>query len=535
MLCKKKLAFYIRLSLEDFDLKTSDKTESNSVSNQRKLLQDYYDSHPELKEYEIIEFCDDGYTGTNFDRPRFMAMMELARQKEIHAIIVKDLSRFGRDYLEVGAYLELILPLFGTRFISVNDNFDSNNYVGTTGGLELALRNLINGLYSKDLSVKIKSANKTRSRRGEYWGGTAFYGYRLDPKNKHKIIVDTDVASVIVRIFDECIEGKSSSQTARGLNDEGIPSPAAYKQITGDFYNGRVADEVPIWTASTVLRILKDERYTGKMVSNKRETVGVSTGKMRPLPKEEWIIVDGTHEAIIPQAKFDEAATSRVGRVKTINKNTAGNRADNLFVCGHCGRKLQKSYGIITHLFCMKAGVSSESLCASIHEPIEDLKAKVLLVSKTLAKMLMEKSVQVKATTNQEIPRTEKKIAEAKRSLQRLQNGKLDLYEEYRQGKITREKFISIQECRQADMDSLQDELAKLEQYLAKIKSGREKIDELTADAKDIWALSEYRPEVIRKIVERVRVYENGRIEIDLLNNDDFITEILESAVKMAG
>ena len=229
MLCKKKLAFYIRLSLEDFDLKTSDKTESNSVSNQRKLLQDYYDSHPELKEYEIIEFCDDGYTGTNFDRPRFMAMMELARQKEIHAIIVKDLSRFGRDYLEVGAYLELILPLFGTRFISVNDNFDSNNYVGTTGGLELALRNLINGLYSKDLSVKIKSANKTRSRRGEYWGGTAFYGYRLDPKNKHKIIVDTDVASVIVRIFDECIEGKSSSQTAKGLNDEGIPSPAAYK------------------------------------------------------------------------------------------------------------------------------------------------------------------------------------------------------------------------------------------------------------------------------------------------------------------
>ena len=498
MLCKKKLAFYIRLSLEDFDLKTSDKTESNSVSNQRKLLQDYYDSHPELKEYEIIEFCDDGYTGTNFDRPRFMAMMELARQKEIHAIIVKDLSRFGRDYLEVGAYLELILPLFGTRFISVNDNFDSNNYIGTTGGLELALRNLINGLYSKDLSVKIKSANKTRSRRGEYWGGTAFYGYRLDPKNKHKIIV-------------------------------------AYKRITGDFYNGRVADEVPIWTASTVLRILKDERYTGKMVSNKRETVGVSTGKMRPLPKEEWIIVDGTHEAIIPQAKFDEAATSRVGRVKTINKNTAGNRADNLFVCGHCGRKLQKSYGIITHLFCMKAGVSSESLCASIHEPIEDLKAKVLLVSKTLAKMLMEKSVQVKASTNQEIPRTEKKIAETKRSLQRLQNGKLDLYEEYRQGKITREKFISIQESRQADMDSLQDELAKLEQYLAKIKSGREKIDELTADAKDIWALSEYRPEVIRKIVERVRVYENGRIEIDLLNNDDFITEILESAVKMAG
>lgn len=535
MLCKKKLAFYIRLSLEDLDLKSSDKTESNSVTNQRKLLQDYYDSYPELKEYEIIEFCDDGYTGTNFDRPRFMAMMELARQKEIHAIIVKDLSRFGRDYLEVGAYLELILPLFGTRFISVNDNFDSNNYIGTTGGLELALRNLINGLYSKDLSVKMKSANKTRSRRGEYWGGTAFYGYRLDPKNKHKIIVDTDVADIIVRIFNECIEGKSTSQTAKGLNDDGIPSPAAYKWMMGDYYNGRVADKVPIWTAATVLRILKDERYTGKMVSNKRETVGVSTGKMRSLPKEDWIIVNGTHEAIISQSKYDEAAVARGGRLKTINKNTAGNRADNLFVCGHCGRKLQKSHGIITHLFCMKAGVSSESLCSSIHEPIEDLKAQVLLVVKTLARTLTEKSVQVKAATNQEIPRLEKKIAETKRSVQRLQNGKLDLYEEYRRGKITREKFMSTQKRRQAEMDSMHDELAELEQYLAKLKTGKECINKFTTDTKDICALVEYRPEVIRRLVEKVRVYENGRIEIDLLNNDDFIAEILESVVKMAG
>ena len=535
MLCNKKLAFYIRLSLEDFDLKTSDKTESNSVSNQRKLLQDYYDSHPELKEYEIVEFCDDGYSGTNFDRPRFMTMMELARQKEIHAIIVKDLSRFGRDYLEVGAYLELILPLFGTRFISVNDGFDSNNYIGTTGGLELALRNLINGLYSRDLSIKIKSANKTRSRRGEYWGGTAFYGYKLDPKNKHKIIIDADVADVIIRIFEDCIEGKSASQIARGLNDSGIPSPAAYKQITGDFYNGRVADDVPIWTASTVLRILKDERYTGKMVSNKRETVGISTGKMRPLPKDDWIIIDGTHEPIISQSRFQEASVARSGRVKTINKNTAGNRADNLFVCGYCGRKLQKSYGIITHLFCTKAGVASESPCTLIHEPIEDLKTKVLLVVRTLARTLIEKSVQIKATTNQEIPQLEKKIAETKRSLQRLQNGKLDLYEEYRLEKISRERFISTQEKSQKEMDSLNDDLIELEKHLEKLKTGKERINELVSDAKDIWALSEYRPEIIRRLVEKVRVYENGRIEINLLNNDDFITEILESVVRIAG
>ena len=129
MQCNKTLAFYIRLSAEDADLKSSGKAESNSVTNQRKLLRDYYEQHTELCEYEVVEFCDDGYTGTNFDRPQFMLMMEQIRRREIQAIMVKDLSRFGRDYLEVGAYLELILPLFGTRFISANDNFDSDNFI----------------------------------------------------------------------------------------------------------------------------------------------------------------------------------------------------------------------------------------------------------------------------------------------------------------------------------------------------------------------------------------------------------------------
>ena len=256
MQCNKMLAFYIRLSAEDADLKSSEKAESNSVTNQRKLLRDYYEQHTELCEYEVVEFCDDGYTGTNFDRPQFMLMMEQIRRREIQAIIVKDLSRFGRDYLEVGAYLELILPLFGTRFISENDNFDSDNFIVTTGGLELALRNLINGLYSRDLSVKVRSANKTRSRRGEYRGGSAFYGYRLDPKDKHHLLVDQETAPVVVRIFEECIAGKTAAQIARALNDDDIPSPASYKEKNGEFYNGRILEEKQIWVACTVLRII---------------------------------------------------------------------------------------------------------------------------------------------------------------------------------------------------------------------------------------------------------------------------------------
>lgn len=186
------------------------------------------------------------------NRPNFKKMMEMVRHGEIQCILVKDLSRFGREYLEVGAYLELVLPLFGTRFVSVGDAFDSNDYIGTTGGMELALRNLVNGMYSKDLLLKIRSAVKTRNRRGMYWGGQAFYGYRLDPADKHKLLVDEAVRSTIERIFAWCIAGKSTMEIAKRLNALKIPSPAAHKRQNGEHYNGRVLEKETLWLGGTV-------------------------------------------------------------------------------------------------------------------------------------------------------------------------------------------------------------------------------------------------------------------------------------------
>lgn len=532
MLSRKKMALYIRLSSEDMDLKSSGKTESYSVSNQRKLLLDHYNNHPDLGQYELVEFCDDGFTGTNFQRPQFEKMMQLARQREIQAIMVKDLSRFGRDYLEVGTYLELILPLLGTRFISVNDQFDSNDYIGTTGGIELALRNLINGLYSKDLSVKIRSANRTRNRRGEYWGGSAFYGYALDPKDKHKLQIDPNVADIVRRIFQDCITGNSASQIAKQLNDEDIPSPAKYKFQRGGFYNGRIVDATSIWTATAILRILKDERYTGKMISHKRETIGVNTGKLKALPEEEWIIVEGTHEPLISQAVFDEAQDARRSRVKAINRNTAGHRADNLFVCGYCGRKLQKSSGTVTHLFCLKASVCADSLCSTVHEPIKELQENVLVMVNALAQVLVERANELRTNMTQEIPEIQKKITTVDASLKRMQSEKLDLYEEYRLGKITKDKFITIQKKRQAESDLTTEMRAKLEERLKLLQKESEKFAHLEQGAKDVAILSSYRPDVICKLVKQIRVYGDRRFEIDLVFNDNFVLQSLEQAME---
>jgi len=534
MLYKKKLAAYVRLSIEDGDvLEASNKIESNSISSQRGLIMDYYENSSGLKEYEIEVFCDDGYTGTNFNRPAFQKMMEDIKMGRIHAVIVKDLSRFGRDYLEVGAYLELIFPLSGTRFISINDGFDSNEYIGSTGGLEIALRNLINGMYSRDLSVKSRSAIATRNRQGKYWGGFAFYGYILDPEDKHRILVDEEVRSVVQRIFYECISGYSTAEIAKRLNSDGIPSPAARKKMKGQKYNGRIVESKSVWIPATIRKILNDERYTGKMISGTRESVGINTKKFRTLPKEEWIVVEGTHESIVSQECFDAAKTALKSRIRTVNKNTSGDRANNLFVCGYCGRKLQSSPAKIVHLYCGKSRTVIDAVCGGLHEDYEQLKSAVLKILRFFAKILMDEVVLQNATIRESIPKLKKQIKELEYRIQQLENSKLDLYEDYRNDNISRERFIELQSERQEENDKLQHLRNGCEKELQEFISKDQHLSEAISSAQEIQALSEYNPKVIRKLVKKIHVYENGKIEIELLSNDDFIVESLGKAMKM--
>ena len=524
MLCEKTLANYIRLSMEDGDMRKSvDKKESNSVSNQRKLLLDYYKNHSDLQRYKLMEFCDDGFSGTNFERPQFREMMEKVKRGQIHCILVKDLSRFGRDFLEVGAYLELVLPLFGTRFISVNDAFDSNHYLGTTGGMELALHNLINGLYSKDLSVKVRSAVKTRNQRGLYCGGAAFYGYKLDPKDKHHLVADEEVRAVIVNIFEMCVDGMSTMQIAKELNAKGIPCPSEYKRRKGINYNGRTLEETSIWIGGTVRRILTDERYTGKMISGTREMIGIRSNKMKRLPKDEWIIVEGTHEAIISQELFDSAAESLRARIKTVNSNTAGDRFDNLFVCGFCGRKLQKSQGKKIHLYCMKERSVANSECGHIHEDWDQLKSAVLRVLNVHIKMLCEKTERFLKSNTFSIDNLQERIRKDEKKAAVLRNRKTALYEAYRSGQYSREEFVEMKNADEKMVVSLEKEIEESQQSLDRILKQNETATKILSDVAPYSKLSEYDPKIIRRFVDEIKVFGNENIEIVFRNTDMYV------------
>jgi DNA invertase Pin-like site-specific DNA recombinase len=226
---KQQVAIYLRLSLEDVDLRTNKaKDESNSISAQRQLIERHLDQNPELRDLPRLEFCDDGYSGTNFDRPQFSKMIELVKKGEISCIVVKDLSRFGRDYIEVGDYLEHIFPFLGIRVKAINDHYDSKKHSGTTIGMDIAFKNLIYDYYSKDLSKKVRSSMGMKQKQGKYVN-CVLYGYKRSPSEKHQMVIDEVTAPIVRRVFMEIIAGRTATEVAKGLNEDGIPTPAAYK------------------------------------------------------------------------------------------------------------------------------------------------------------------------------------------------------------------------------------------------------------------------------------------------------------------
>lgn len=334
------IGIYIRLSMADEDTGYGSKAESDSISNQRMLINRYLDNHPTLSKCPRLEFADDGFTGTNFRRPQFTAMMEKVKTGEINLICVKDFSRFSRDYIETGNYLECTFPFMGVRFISINDGYDSDDYKGTTGGLEVVMRSIIYAAYSKDLSVKTTTAKIQLMKQGKYVGGYAPYGYILHPTKRNTLAIDPDAAKVVRRIFDEALTGNNTSLIAEMLNDEGVPTPGQYfrSKFPDKKKFSRMSDKVS-WTAAMVHNLIIKPVYKGTLVSHKYKSAGVGSRKQIP---SEPIIVDGTHEAIVSSDEFEKAqAVIRSGERNPTRKQTLF-PLKGLVRCGNCKRVLSR-------------------------------------------------------------------------------------------------------------------------------------------------------------------------------------------------
>lgn len=325
------IAMYIRLSMEDV------KTDSLSIPNQRLLLGRHIDTL-EDNDVEIMEFVDNGYSGVNFERPAVQELLELVRQSKIDCIIVKDFSRFGRNSIETGYFIEQVFPLFHTRFISVNDNFDSNNYKEDTGGMAVAFKYVMHEYYSLDLSRKTKSSKYIKMKRGEYQSKVCCYGYKKGANGRLEI--DEEAAKVVRRIFSLSLETKSAQEIVKILYADKIPTPGEYRAMNGKGFHD-ISRCGGIWQRSTVLRILGEERYIGTYIMGRYTLKEIGGKRSRRKDESEWFKIPNHHPAIIEKALYEQVQ-AKLLHFKC-DKHSRGYVLKGKVFCGCCQHAMQRA------------------------------------------------------------------------------------------------------------------------------------------------------------------------------------------------
>ncbi|MCD8232007.1 MAG: recombinase family protein [Clostridiales bacterium] len=357
-----KLAFYLRLSQADGDFGDDNKDESNSIENQRALLQGFVGSQEDMPK-EAVEYVDDGYSGTNFNRPAFIRMVEDAKKGKIDTILVKDLSRLGRDYIGVGDYLEQVFPVLGIRFIALNSNYDSDNFIGKTMGLDMSITNLVNTLYSRDLSKKYSSAVQTKWKRGISTAGRVPFGYIKDPENKGKWIIDPEAAKYVRMVFDKALDGWNTSMIANYMNEQHVPTPGQYREQheRPGVCGRKVTDEEWVWDTRMVWFILKNHAYTGALVHGKTKSVSVGSKSRRNVKEKDWYVVEGVNEAIVTKEEFENAQIAIQRMDMPSMRQDAGFSLKGKICCGNCKLRMHYHYGATPVIYCGHVMISGKA------------------------------------------------------------------------------------------------------------------------------------------------------------------------------
>lgn len=524
------IAMYIRLSDEDRNVDGCEKKESNSISAQRNLITSYINSREEFKNFEIMEYADDGYSGTNFQRPQFQQMMMDARRGHISVIVVKDFSRFGRDYLEVGNFLERILPILQIRFISVNDNFDSEQCRGMTGGMSVALKNILNAMYSRDLSVKVKSALNTRAARGEYVSSFAAYGYRKNPENVHQLVIDSEAAEIVKLVFTMAAEGRTKSEICRYLNENQVMTPTEHIRRNGVNKSTYHEKELKLWSSTTIGDMLKNEVYLGKTIWNKSKNTHVGSKRQIKNDRSEWKVVEGTHEPIVSQELFDQANERAFTHIpkKTVKKR----KPHPLLFCPYCDRYMSFGGGRHLNYRCSQLSHTGIKECAQSKINRELLDNLILNCTKEMVNFVSA-TLECRKKQWSESCMLSEEMAALQKERTRISARKFTIYDDYRNGNSSREKYLYNLEKIQERLTALDKMIPDLEQRIKEAKENIETSNEKEKNLEDIAALQTFDKEVLSNVIDKVYVYGPDRVEIIWKADDIFFREELPEKRKV--
>ncbi len=518
---------YYRISNDDGDLAVSGKGESNSISNQRSLIEDYVKDKPEIILCE--ERVDDGFSGVDFERPAFKQMMEDVKAGKTNCIIVKDLSRFGRNYIEVGRFIQKIFPYLGVRFIAVNDNYDSAKGNDVEDSIMLPFKNLMNDSYSRDLSVKVRSQFEIKRKRGEFIGSFAVYGYKKNPENKNQLVVDEYAAAVVRDIFKWRLSGMSNEKIAERLNEQGVLSPAEYKRSLGLRYqSGFHVEKQAMWSPVAIGRILSNQTYLGWVVQGKRTTPNHKVKKVIEKNPDEWVIVRDMHEAIITEEDFQTVQNL----MKMDTRISPGKARVYLFSgmleCGDCkaamvrklvsaGKDSEGKPRKYPYYVC--SGYKKDKCCTSHMIREGELEKVVLIALNNLISALINLKQVLTILENtpnfrQETKKLDIRMLKINEEIVRIQNLKVSLYEDLTDGVIDKDEYFELKQIYTKQMGELEKKKARLkeEQELCKIENIRKsEWMESFLQYQNLHSLSR---DIILKLVEKIKVFEKGRIKI---------------------
>ena len=531
-----RLGKYIRLSKEDL-LRGRD--ESNSVINQRRLLEQYHQTH--LDEFydgtEQDVYVDDGKTGTDTDREDFQRLLADVYSGRINCVIVKDLSRLSRNYTDAGNLIENLFVRLNVRFISLAEGVDSYRNPDSVSNIIVPITNVMNDQYCYQTSKKIRQVFDMKRRNGEFIGSYAPYGYVKDPNDKHALLVDPEAAEVVKSIFALFLSGMNKRGITYYLNDHGTLCPTAYKQQQGLKYNAPNAQGNPMWSTITIDTILKNRVYVGDMVQGRQRVKSYKIHIQEKVPEEEWFIVENTHEAIIDRETFAKVQSLLKRDTRTAPKAKQLYLFSGFLKCADCGRAMSRiaSKGIYVYYQCGTYKSLSKKACTMHSIKSDRLEAGVLFAIQQQVHLALTYSELVARINSAPLKKSKSKrledtIAAKEKELAKIMRYKQALYQDWKDGEITRNDYRHMSEDYEQQIEALTRIMQTLTAEQEQLENG------VDAESPCLTAFLKYRNidkltrEILGELIDHIKVYEGGNISVKFKYADEFrrIAEYIE-------
>lgn len=518
---------YLRLSRDD-----GDKEESNSITGQRELLRDYISQRPELREFAVR--VDDGFSGSTFERPSFQKMIEDVKAGRTDCIIVKDLSRFGRNYLDAGEYIEKIFPFLGVRFIAVNDNYDSLGDKKASDDLIIPFKNLINEAYCRDISVKIRSQLEIKRKNGQFLGSFAAFGYLKDEQNKNKLVVDQYAADIVRDIFKWKLEGVSPQDIADALNKLGVLSPMEYKRSLGmKFTTSFKTNSKALWSAGTVIRVLKNPIYTGVLIQGKETTPSYKVHKRVTKDESEWTVIEDSHEAIISKIDFD--SVQKV--LKCDTRRSPGGKAVGLFsgmiFCGDCGASMVRKTvpaGEKKYVYYVCSAHKQDKSC-SPHRIRDNALEEIVLdslkqhISEVVDMRELLEITDTDPLRTAQAQKVQRQLDKKHEEFEKLQKLLMSLYENLADGIIDREEYTRLKASFTARADEAEKQMDALREQLEDIHNHGTENAWMNEFIKR-QGLTALDRAVVVALIDKILIHSNDVVEIIYRWQDEFTWQL---------